>query len=337
MILNSFTILLLFISFITGMLSLILFLSSLSLYRKVLRVLSAEGKGLIEERSHLLLTIAITVFIIKLLVWPFLYVTLQSYIPYVQGAMCIFGVTQVQPGFSAFIQIIKPFVFFSLGAWLIINNIDEKTERALLQRKGLLLLSGASVISLLDSLVDILYFSGFDIKTSVACCTTVFDLPGKRFTATLSSVFIGKEYQGFIMPLYYLSNLFFLSLMISILVYYRYKGSYPLPLVIGIGLMGLINGVVTLIATFEVIAPRVMGLPDHHCLYCLWQYVPLSIPFTAFFIVGTLSPLWVVVIQFFRNYRVLSGIIDIYTRGLYLIGICLIGLTVFTIGIVNFY
>ncbi|MFN3478981.1 MAG: hypothetical protein ACK415_01230 [Thermodesulfovibrionales bacterium] len=333
MILNSFTILMLFISFITGLLSFILLFSSLSLYRKTLTVFNVEGRVLVEERSHLLLVIAITVFIIKLLIWPFLYVTLQSYIPYVQGAMCIFGVTQVQSGFSVLIQIIKPFVFFSLGAWLIVNKIDERTERALLQRKGFLLLSGASLLSLLDSLIDILYFSGFDIKTSVACCTTVFDLPEKRFTATLSSVFIGKEYQGFIMPLYYLSNLFFLSLMISILVYYRYKGSYPLVLVTGAGLMGLINGAVTLIATFEVIAPRVTGLPDHHCLYCLWQYAPVSIPFTAFFIIGTLSPLWAVVIQFFRHDKLHSVIINDYMKRLYLLGIGLNVSITFTVAI----
>lgn len=336
MILNSFTIVTIFISSITGILSLVLFLSSLSLYRRSVSVSNVEERVLIEEKSHLLLLIALTVFIVKLFLWPFLYITLQSYIPFVQGSMCIFGVTQVQPGFSAIIQIIKPFVFFSLGTWLIINKMDEKTERALLKRKGFLLLAGASLISLLDSLVEILYLSGFDIETSVACCTTVFDIPKKRFTAALSSVFVGKEYQGLIMPLYYLSNLCFLSLMISILVYYRHKGRFPLVLVIGAGPMALINGAVTLVATFEVIAPRVMGMPDHHCLYCLWQYVPVSILFSIFFIIGTFSPLWALIIQFFRDGGSLSLIIGSYMRRLYLIGIGLIGLCGITVAIFNF-
>lgn len=336
MILNSFTIVTIFISSITGILSLILFLSSLSLYRRSVAVSNVEGRVLIEERSHLLLLIGLTVFIVKLFLWPFLYITLQSYIPFVQGAMCIFGVTQVQPGFSATIQIIKPFVFFSLGAWLIINRLDEKTERALLKRKGFLLLSSASLISLLDSLVEILYFAGFDIETSVACCITVFDIPKKRSTAALSSVFVGKGYQGLIMPSYYLSNLCFLSLMVSILVYYRHKSRFPLVLVISSGLMALINGAVTLVAAFEVIAPGVMGMPDHHCLYCLWQYVPVSIPFSVFFIIGTFSPLWALIIHFLRDGGSLSLIIGSYMRRLYLMGIGLIGLSTITVAIFNF-
>lgn len=335
MIINSFTVIMLFVSLITALLSLMLFFFSIMLFGRIKTATPAE-RGLIEERSHLLLLIAVTVFIIKLLLWPFLYVVLQSYIPMVQGAMCIFGVTQVQPLSSAIIQIIKPFVFFSLGSWLIINKIDERTERSLLKRKGFLLLGGASLLSLFDSLIELRYLTGFDIKSYVACCTTVFDLPERRFTAQLTSVFVGKGYQGFVMPLYYLSNIFLLFLMVFTIIYYQNKGRHNLSLIYSSGLMSLINSVITVIATFERIAPEVMRLPDHHCLYCLWQYAPLSILFSIFFIIGTFSPIWASVIQFFRGDKVANEAIDIYTKRLYVTGILMIGLTTLSVTVYKF-
>lgn len=336
MIMNSLTVIMLFVSFITGLLSLILFLDALSLYKKTVKISTVEERSFIEERFNLLVMIAVTVFIIKLLLWPFLYVTLNSYIPLVQGAMCIFGVTQVQPLMSILIQITKPFVFFFLVLWLIVNKIDEKTERSLLQKKGFLVLALASAISLIDSLFDLIYLTGFDIKTYVACCTTIFDLPERRFTATISSVFLGKKYQLYIMPAYYLTNILLLSFMVFILIYYQHTRRFPFFFVLGSGITSLINASVTVIATFESIAPKVMGLTDHHCIYCMWQYVPLSIGFSLFFIVGTFSPLWAAFIQFLKGNEAITEIINGYTKRLYLIGTEMIGMTIVAVTSVNF-
>lgn len=42
----------------------------------------------------------------------------------------------------------------------------------------------------------------------------------------------------------------------------------------------------------ETIAPRPMKHPFRHCLYCLWQYVLLSILIFLLFVVGIFSPMW---------------------------------------------
>jgi len=333
MIINAFTILIFFVSLITGLLSLILFLISLFLYRKTFGLMSPEEKGLLEERSHLLFIIASTVFIIRLILWPFFYLTLYSYVPFVEGAMCIFGVTQVQPGASTLLQIIKPFVFFFIGGWFILNKIDERTGVGVLQARRLLFLCGGSILALLDSIGDLIYFPGFKMKRSVACCTTVFDFPEKRVSSRLSSVFLGEGYQEFVMPVYYISNLLFISLMLFLIIYYRHRNRYPLGLVITTGLISITNAIVTIVATFERIAPEVMKRPLHHCLYCLWQHVPASILFTLFFIIGTYLALWAMIIQFFKHKGILSEIIDDYTKKLYLAGIILMSITVFAISV----
>ncbi len=328
MIISPFTVIILFASVITGLLSLVILLISLSIYKKTEGPIDTDIIGLIEDRTHILLLSAMGVFIIKLLLWPFFYVTLQSYIPHVPGAMCVFGVTQVQPILSSTVQISKPVVFFLIGSWFILNRMDERSGKAVLDKRRALFLSGASLVSLSDSFGDILYFTNFKIKSYVACCTTLFDIPEKRVSASISSLFLGERYQGFIMPAYYVSNILLIFMMAINLVYFTYRKRYSPCLVSTEAIYAIFNAVVTIIATFESIAPSAMKMPDHHCIYCLWQYTPLSILFTASFIIGTYSPLWAGVIQLFRHDNIHSEIAKTFTKRLYLTGVSLTGINV---------
>ena len=79
---------------------------------------------------------AVVILFIKLLSWPFFYATLQSYVPSIHGAMCIFGVTRIQPNMTTIAQILKPLVFFAVGAWLLLNRLDRKTETAPLLKES---------------------------------------------------------------------------------------------------------------------------------------------------------------------------------------------------------
>ena len=122
--------------------------------------------------------------------------------------MCIFGVTQAQPLMSGLLQIIKPVVFFLIGAWLLLNRLDRKTETSPLFRKKFLFLSVVSIFVLSDSVIDFLYLTGFDIKVFVSCCTTFFDLPD-RGVAGMAVSLLGEGYGRYLLPLYYISGLAF--------------------------------------------------------------------------------------------------------------------------------
>ncbi len=328
MIINSFTVIILFASVITGLLSLVILLISLFLYKKMEGPIDIDIMGLIEDRTQILLLSAMVVFIIKLLLLPFFYVTLKSYISHVPGAMCIFGITQVQPILSSIVQITKPIVFFLISSWFILNRMDERSGKSVLDKRRILLLSGAGLVSLSDSLGDIMYFTNFKIKSYVTCCTTLFDIPQKRLSASVSSLFLGEGYQGFIMPTYYLSNILLIFMIAINLVYFKYRKRYS-PWLISLGaIYAIFNASVTIVATFESIAPSLMEIPDHHCIYCLWQYAPLSILFTLSFIVGTYSPLWAGIIELYRHDGINSEIANTFTKRLYLIGISLTGINV---------
>jgi hypothetical protein len=54
----------------------------------------------------------------------------------------------------------------------------------------------------------------------------------------------------------------------------------------------VINAIIAYGAFKDYWGPRLMRLPDHHCLYCLLQYQPVSIVILGFFILGTFCALW---------------------------------------------
>jgi hypothetical protein len=85
--------------------------------------------------------------------------------------------------------------------------------------------------------------------------------------------------------------------------------------------MALVNSAVTLIAFFEVVAPELMELPHHHCVYCMWQYAPDSILMTAFFVMGTFSAGWAYLVYLAGRHRETGESLGRYLRNLCFLGI----------------
>ena len=54
----------------------------------------------------------------------------------------------------------------------------------------------------------------------------------------------------------------------------------------------LLNGLITYGAFKEYLGPRLMKLPDHHCLYCMLQYRPISIGMLGLFVLGSFLAIW---------------------------------------------
>ena len=127
MIITPYTVILLGIAVLTALLALPIGWGALALHRKMNLAVTGEERDAAENRASLLLLAGVTVLFVKLFVWPLYYAALQSCIPHVQGAMCIYGVMQARPALSAVSQILKPAVFFSSGAWLVLNHLSGRT------------------------------------------------------------------------------------------------------------------------------------------------------------------------------------------------------------------
>ncbi len=321
MILNAYSVIILFISFLIGIVSVLLAVVSLrSFYSESVSKLDFEGA---QQREYLLLHLAQVILVVEALMWPFLYFTLHTFVPYIEGAMCIFGVTQSQPALSSIVQIYKTVVFFLIGWWLILNAIDKSTEESPLFRLKTISLFIISLFVVFDSIMTIYYITGFNIEVDVACCTTIFDLQERKTTA-LSKAIWGQTFQDKILPVYYISSVLYVLLLF---LNYRLtkKGKASKLLMGGAFLYSILNAVLTVIAYFEVLAPLIMNLPEHHCIYCMWQYQPLSILSSFLFILATFSSGWALFVWLSARRSIPVDKVNRYLEKIYLFGfICIV-------------
>ncbi|MFH0789668.1 MAG: hypothetical protein V2B13_18915 [Pseudomonadota bacterium] len=284
-------------------------------YRKSVR---PEDQTLIEDRSYLLLSATFVILIVRLINWPLFYLTLQSFIPQVNGAMCIFGVTQVEGHLTNFLEFTKPLEFFLIGGWLILHHLDRATQTGPLLERKLILLVFLSLLVMAESLGDVILFFTLSPSVLVSCCTTVTDILN-RPTSTIPQSLLGPGYRSLLETLYFALTI----LLIGIYAFFAWvkkwdqghKGEKTLLTIVA--LLSLANAVVFLLVQIESFAPRFMGLPFHHCLYCLWQYVPDSIILYLLFILGTMAPGWAWLLEMVGRKGEAMGLLTRYFRSLF--------------------
>jgi len=291
MILNTFSLISLFVGFISLFLMAAAVLSALHFYRQMRSVEGADNKFRAKDRIHLSFLLLATAFLIRLASWPLFYILLQSYIPLVPGAMCIYGATRVMPAFTAFLQILKPLAFFLIGGWLILYRLDLSLNTHPLTQKIIRFLAVASAAAIIDGAAELLFILIFSPPgVTVTCCTAVADIrvpssilrPAAFFAAPHLPVLIAS-YHGF--------NIGLIAL-IGLLLLRKSFRAIPRSLLALVAFVASISSVVTYAAYREHLGPKLMNLPDHHCLYCLLQYRPISAVILGLFILGVFSAIW---------------------------------------------
>jgi hypothetical protein len=319
MILNALSITLIFIGVLSAFLVIWGGTSSLILYKKWGRTFTPEEKTSLEDRCYLVLLIMVIALIIRLINWPLFYATLQSFIHDIEGAMCIFGVTQVKPGLTLFLEYLKPINFFLIGGWLILHILDRATKTSPLMGRQLLLLSVISLFVLIDSIGDILLMIEIAPGTLVSCCTTVTDI-SNRPTRTTPESFFGPQYAQFLKILYFVSHFLLIGLVGFVLKFKKLGSTFFWRRgILGcLFLLALLNGILFVLSQIEIFAPSMMHLPFHHCLYCLWQYVPDSIVMYLLFILGTFSVGWGFTTALFGRQGEAADLLPGYLRKIYM-------------------
>ncbi len=318
MVLNVYTIVNIFVSLLLGGISLYLTVESV---RFALRRSSGPE---VQQRFYLTFHLAQVFLLIEALNWPLFYITLQSLVPYIEGAMCIYGVTQARQPLSTVIQLYRPLVFFLVIGWFLLHRLDTKTESGPLARRKTILLMVVGPLVLIDSVLMLYYITGFRVEVDVACCTTVFDLQVRK-TESLSKAILGEGYRRVLPYIYLVSNGFF-----CLLLWVCYKKAYQRSIPFWLSattVFAIFNAGVTITGYFEFISPRVVGIEDHHCIYCMWKYSPLSALSTAFFVSSTLMPGWALLLRVLGNKEETSSLLPGMTRRLSFGGIILLVLS----------
>jgi hypothetical protein len=288
MILNSFALTSIFVGIISLLLMAAAALSAICFRRQAKQREGIDERAHAESRIHLSLLLLFTAFLIRLATWPLFYLLLQSLIPVVPGAMCIYGVTQVMPVFVTFLQMLKPLAFFLVGGWLIFYSLDLSLKNHPLMDKSIRLLVAATIMAVIDGVAELSFIFLFSPPgVAVSCCTVVADLVLPA-APLLPAPLFGAHYHLALMSCYHGFNLS-LIVLIGLLVWKKNTKRVWRTLV---AIAALLNGIIAYGAFKEYIGPRLMHLPDHHCLYCMFQYRPISIVIVGFFLLGSFLAVW---------------------------------------------
>jgi hypothetical protein len=321
MILNVYSMVGLFIDSLSLILIGWVVLLSLQLARRWGPAQSAEERTLVEERSHLVLLVAVILLGIRLVNWLFFYTMLHSFIRDLDGAMCIFGVTQVQRGLTRVAELLKPLAFFVMGAWLLLHFLDRATPSSSLMRTKLLFLAVTGLVAALESVADIAIIVNVAPGKLVSCCTTVTDIL-ERPTRVVPTSIVGPHYASILQYAYFVSNGLLLLLLAVTLGYVKHSASPGRRRAVlgAVFVFAIFNGIIFLLGQIEVHAPVIMGLPFHRCLYCMWQYVPDTILMYGLFILGTAAPGWALILDMLGRTKETEENLLRYLNGLYGVG-----------------
>jgi len=254
-----------------------------------------------EERQYLLLLLVPVTLSLSLLGWPLLYALLQSYVPEWPSAMCIYGVTRIGagsagasrslPALLSLLQLLKPVLLFAAGSWFVIYRLHrESPDGTLLRSLGVLaVVVGCLLIA--DAAVQSAYLviPKRSESLSTGCCTVAVSADRTPVASATDIDWLGGA-TG-------LSVLGFALTVGMALGVRRYRAARStswawLPLIAGGAVAALwVNGVFLR----EVAAPRILGLPYHHCVYDLIPRAPEAIIGGGLFVGATFCVGWAIV------------------------------------------
>jgi hypothetical protein len=311
MILNAYAVLDMFLSLLRLGLGVLVFGLGFCAWRTWLRDTSApDSRKALEDRCYLLFLLAGLLLVLNIASWPLFYLLLQSYVPQWPGVMCIYGVTRIGagsvgtsrflPSLVSALQGMKPALVFLSGAWLVLHLINRRTHTAPLTGRVLVLLLAVGLLAATDAAAEIAYLviPKKEEFPSGGCCTEAFDAE-TRASRFLPGALTEENELPYLYALYYAVN----AGVIAGLVGVRFR-SHVLP---GRRLALLLAGVVLAVVVntvflIEVAAPRLLGLPYHHCPYDLLPAAPESLLAVALFLTGSAAVGWACVARWWGNH-----------------------------------
>ena len=264
---------------------------------------SPESQYELEKKVYLIITLIGLGFMLRLLMVPLWFFTLQSMIPSVSGAMCLFGVHQMRSPVSWISTGLKILLPFFYGFWLVLNYLDRKLKRQPFMETKLRALFPLGLIMLVESGLDLRFLLTVPPR-QVSCCTSFFDAPPDAIPQILTQT------SWFWVGAWYLVT--FLIIGESMALYFLQKkgrllgGRLLTGSAISIGIQSVV--VIAALACFFLalhtkISPLFLHLPFHHCIFCLWQGVWDGPVFTALILVGLWSFLTYVGITSLKEYE----------------------------------
>ncbi len=233
-----------------------------------------------EQKYYLLGLIGVVLLTTRLLVVPVFFWTLQSLVPYCPGAMCAYGVVNVGNPYSSLALILKLTLPFAYGMWLVVELSNRGQPRMPLLRwlvRSSLVVLFPMVLA--DASADILFIASV-APVYAPCCSSIYDVD-PPFSP---SAVLGPEWGAVVLVAAIVTAV--------VLAAFQWVDTLrPSHRLLALVLTS-VSGLLYLVALHDTYAPLLLGLPTHHCPYCLFQEYPDTALFSALLWVGVAATGW---------------------------------------------
>lgn len=201
----------------------------------------------LEKKNYLVNTIIYFSIAAKTILFIFFIKAIDELSSIVPGAMCSAGVIGAN-SYGNILLVLKIFIIFGFGVWLIVNKMDLKFVSFPYLRSKYHLFTLMFIFVVIELMLEILYFSNVPLKVPVFCCSIVFQIGNLPFGLNIP----------FLIILFYL---------IAAVVYVANKNKYAL--------LSFVSSLIFLFIAYYAITyffgTYVYELPTHKCPYCMLQ------------------------------------------------------------------
>jgi hypothetical protein len=305
MIVNGYSVLLAFVALVETALGVAVAGAGIAAIRRRRR----EGVGAeaaTESRFALLFLVAAVLLGVSVASWPLLYLVLDSYVAQWPGVMCVRGVSRIGtgslgaagwlPALVRVLELAKPALLFASGAWLVLHLANRRTKTAPLTNRVLGTLAVVGVLAAVDGAAQLAYLGIPKEESFLAagCCTTppaeLADRGGRGLSA-LSAAAPDRARPVLLAAFFGLA----LAMSLGTGAWARRPASRfatstwgVATLAVGAGL-AVPLGVATL---HDVLSPAFLGVPDHHCVYCVLSGSAVGVVGIALWLLGAFATGW---------------------------------------------
>jgi len=225
------------------------------------------GRDAMADRAHLLLLCIVVLGTVRFVAWPYFYFLLKSWVDDLapNGVMCAYGVARLAPRLTLSLEVLKPLVLLGVGLWLLCERVDRRSKTAPLLLMRLAVAVPISLLALVECGVEIAFILSDKLGRQVTCCSQLLDIeraPTPSFSGSPGSPTL-------VLSAYAILNL--VAIATALLVSRRAAG-WLATVLVAVG--GAANLAVTRWVWAFALAPVVLEMPYHHCVYELLTDTP---------------------------------------------------------------
>jgi hypothetical protein len=241
-----------------------------------------EEKYELEKSFYLVFAAACIALALRLIIVPLYFWTMQTFVPMIPGAMCLWGVFNASPELTwpaLGLKLLLPSLYAS---WLVLALVNARCKRNQLVGNLAGFFMFITPFLLIDSIIDLTVFVKMT-PIQVNCCSSAIDVGPRPIPPNIGTI----SGQSIMLLLFMLSSVLFTATAFLSIRRPRFEWAARFFAIVLIP--------VTLLTMTEVLTPWILRLPFHYCPFCLLSHSPSSILFVFLYWIAISSSWWTLI------------------------------------------